>query len=293
MQPLKPLRSSQKAQKKDLPQRSLRTPLRSLRSQGGGDLHMFDLTDKSAVITGARRGIGKGIAVALAQAGADVLVSDIDLEDCKETCREIEEKTGQRAVPFKCDVTKKEEVEAMVEKAVNEFGKLDVLVNNAGIAPFKDFLEITEDGWDNVMEINLKGQFLCAKAAAKEMAKRGWGRIINIASIASGQTGVGFPQAAHYTASKGGVTALTETLALELGPKGIRVNAIGPGIIETEMTSDMLSDEEQRRNILHRTPVGRVGEPADIGAAAVYLASKEADFVNGVVLFVDGGWLAG
>ncbi len=254
---------------------------------------MFNLTNKSAVITGARRGIGKGIALALAQAGADVLVSDIDLKDCEKTCQEIEEETGQRAVPFRCDVTKKDEVEAMVEKAVDEFGRLDILVNNAGIAQFKDFFELEEQDWDKVLEVNLKGQFLCAQAAAKEMAKNGWGRIINIASIASGQVGVGFPQVAHYTASKGGVTGLTETLALELGPKGVRVNAIGPGIIETEMTSDMLSTEEQRRNILARTPVGRVGQPADIGAAAVYLASEEADFVNGAILFVDGGWLAG
>lgn len=254
---------------------------------------MFDLTGKSAIITGARRGIGKGIALALAQAGADVLVSDIDLEDCKKACQEIEEKTGQQAIPFLCDVTNKEEVEGMVAMAVDEFGRLDILVNNAGISQFKDFFEMTEEEWDKVIEVNLKGQFLCAQVAAREMAKNGWGRVINVASIASGQVGVGFPQVAHYTASKGGVTGLTETLALELGPKGIRVNAIGPGIIETEMTSDMLSDEEQRRNILARTPIGRIGRPSDIGAAAVYLASDEADFVNGIVLFVDGGWLAG
>ncbi len=229
----------------------------------------------------------------MAQAGADVLVSDIDLEDCKKACAEIEEKTGQRAVPFKCDVTKKEEVQAMVDKAVEEFGKLDILVNNAGIAPFKKFLELTEEDWDKVLEVNLKGQFLCAQAAGKKMVEAGWGRIINIASIASGQVGVGFPEVSHYTASKGGVTALTETLALELGPHGVRVNAVGPGVIETEMTSDMLSTGEQRENILARTPVGRVGKPEDIGAAAVYLASAEADFVNGVTLFVDGGWLAG
>ncbi|MFW6143823.1 MAG: SDR family NAD(P)-dependent oxidoreductase [Patescibacteria group bacterium] len=254
---------------------------------------MFDLSGKSAVITGARRGIGKGIAFTLAQAGADVVVSDIDLEDCEKTCQEIVEKTGQCAVAFKCDVTKKEEVHSLVDKAVGEFGKLDILVNNAGIAPFREFLKISEEEWDKVLEVNLKGQFLCAQVAAKEMAKNGWGRIINIASIASGQVGVGFPQTAHYTASKGGVTAVTETMALELGPKGIRVNAIGPGIIATEMTQDMLSDDEQKRDLLERTPVGRIGKPEDIGAAAVYLASEEADFVNGVTLFVDGGWLAG
>ena len=254
---------------------------------------MFNLDNKSAIITGARRGIGRGIAMALAEAGADVLVSDIDLADCEKTCREIAEKTGRRAVPFKCDVAKKDEVEAMVAKAVAEFERLDILVNNAGIAPFKPFLELTEEDWDRVLDINLKGQFLCAQAAAREMAKNKWGRIINIASIASGQVGVGFASIAHYCASKGGVVAMTEALALELAHLGIRVNAIGPGVIETKMTESILANEEIRQGMLARTIVGRFGKPADVAAAVVYLASDEADFVTGATLFVDGGWLAG
>ena len=254
---------------------------------------MFDLSGKSAIITGARRGIGKGIALALAEAGVDVLVSDIDLADCEAACAEIEEATGRRAVPFKCDVTKKDEVEAMVAKAVAEFGKLAILVNNAGIAPFKPFLELTEEDWDQVLDINLKGQFLCAQAAAREMAKNKWGRIINIASIASGQVGVGFLNLAHYCASKGGVTAMTEELALELSPKGINVNAIAPGVIETPMVEALLSDEATKQGILARTPKGRLGKPRDIAATAVFLASNEADYITGVTLFVDGGWLAG
>lgn len=254
---------------------------------------MFDLSGKSAVITGARRGIGKGIALALAEAGADVLVSDIDLADCEETCREIEKKTGQKAVPFKCDVTKKDEVGVMVAKAVSEFGKLDILVNNAGIAPMKPFLELTEEDWDRTLDINLKGQFLCAQAAAREMVKNKWGRIINIASIASGQVGVGFANVAHYCASKGGVTAMTEALALELAPLGIRVNAVGPGVIETAMTEGILADEPTKQGMLARTPVGRFGKPEDVAGMVVYLASDEADFVTGATFFVDGGWLAG
>lgn len=254
---------------------------------------MFNLSGKSAIITGARRGIGKGIALALAQAGAGVLVSDIDLADCEATCREIEEKTGRKAIPFKCDVTKKDEVGQMVARAVAEFGKLDILVNNAGIAPFKPFLELTEEDWDRVLDINLKGQFFCAQAAAREMIKNEWGRIINIASIASGQVGVGLASIAHYCASKGGVVAMTEALAVELGPLGIRVNAVGPGVIETPMTKDMLADEKMRPGMLARIPVGRFGKPEDVAGMVVYLASDEADFVTGATFFVDGGWLAG
>jgi len=254
---------------------------------------MFNLSGKAAVVTGARRGIGKGIALALATAGADVLISDVDLADCEAAAEEIREKTGRKVIPCKCDVTKKEEVEAMVAKAVSEFGKLDILVNNAGIAQFKPFLELTEEDWDRTIDINLKGQFLCAQAAAKEMIKNKWGRIINIASIASGQVGVGFASIAHYCASKGGVTAMTEALALELAPLGIRVNAIGPGVIETPMTKDLLGDETTKKGLLARTVVGRFGKPADIAAIAVYLASEEADFTTGATFFVDGGWLAG
>jgi len=253
---------------------------------------LFDLSGKVAIVTGARRGIGKGIALALAQAGADVVVSDINLEDCQKVVEEIEG-LGRRGLAVKCDVTQKLEVDGMIQKTVEEFGKVDILVNNAGIVEFKPFLELTEEDWDKVLAVNLKGYFLCAQAAAREMVKQKWGRIINIASIASGQVGVGFPQIAHYCASKGGIVALTEALALELSPLGINVNAIGPGVIETDMTKGMLSDEKTKQGILLRTPKGRVGQPRDIGAAAVFLASDEADYVTGATLFVDGGWLAG
>jgi len=254
---------------------------------------MFDLTDKVAIVTGARRGIGRGIALALAEAGADVTVSDISLEECQKVVEEIEA-MDRKGLAVKCDVTQKAEVEEMVAQTVKEFGRVDILVNNAGIlGGFKPFLELTEEEWDRVLEINLKGQFLCSQAAAKEMVKNKWGRIINIASIASGQTGIGYPLIAHYCASKGGITALTEALALELSPQGINVNAIGPGVIETDMTKGMLADEKTQQGILMRVPKGRVGRSEDIGAAAVFLASDEADYITGATLFVDGGWLAG
>lgn len=254
---------------------------------------MFDLSGKIAIVTGARRGIGRGIALSLVQAGADVVVSDVSLEDCQKVVGEVEA-LGRKGLAVKCDVSKKAEVDEMVQKTVAEFGKVDILVNNAGIlGGFKPFLELTEEDWDKVIEINLKGQFLCAQSAAREMIRNKWGRIVNIASIASGQVGVGFPQIAHYCASKGGITAMTEALALELSPQGVNVNAIGPGVIETEMTKGMLADEKTRQGMLMRVPKGRVGQPEDIGAAAVFLASDEADYITGATLFVDGGWLAG
>lgn len=253
---------------------------------------MFSLKNKTAIITGARRGIGKGIALKMAEAGVNVVVSDINQEECQKVVEEAE-KLGIKGLAVKCDVTQKEEVEKMIKAAKDKFGRLDILVNNAGIAIFKPFLEMTEEDWDKTLDINLKGYFLCAQAAAREMVKNKWGRIINIASVASGQVGIGFPNLAHYCASKGGIIAMTEELALELSPKGINVNAIGPGVIQTEMTKGILEDEKTKQGLLARIPKGRVGQPQDIGYAAVFLASDEADYITGATLFIDGGWLAG
>ena len=253
---------------------------------------MFDLTGKVAVVTGARRGIGRGIALKLAEAGADVVVSDISFEDCQKVVGEIEA-LGKKGLAVKCDVTQKSEVEEMVAQTVKELGKVDILVNNAGIYAPKPFLELTEEEWDRTVDIDLKGQFLCAQAAAKEMAKNKWGRIINIASIASGQVGAGVLASAHYCAAKGGVTGMTEALALELAPMGIRVNAVGPGAIDTAMTKGAFEDEKAKQGFLMRIPVGRIGKPEDIAGMVVYLASDEADYVNGATIFIDGGYLAG
>lgn len=253
---------------------------------------MFDLTNKVAIVTGARRGIGRGIALMMAKAGAKVVVSDLNLEECQKVVEEIK-KIGSDGLAVKCDVTNEKEVEEMVLKTVEKFGKVDILVNNAGIAPFKPFLEITEEDWDKVLAVNLKGYYLCAQAAAKEMIKNGWGRIINIASVAMGQVGFGFPNLTHYCASKGGIVAFTEALALELTPKGINVNAISPGVIDTEMAKPVTENPEMRETILSRIPKGRVGRPEDIAAAVVFLASEEADYITGATLVVDGGWLAG
>ena len=196
------------------------------------------LEGRTAIVTGARRGIGRAIALALAKEGANVTVGDISQEDCQKVVDEIE-KMGRKGLAVKCDVTATPEVEDMVSKTVAKFGKVDILVNDAGIIAFKPFLELTDEEWDSIISVNLKGQFLCARAAAREMIKNKWGRIINIASISSGGCGIAFPLIAHYTASKGGVMALTEALALELTSQGINVNAICPGAIDTSMVQSI------------------------------------------------------
>ena len=252
---------------------------------------MFNLTNKKALVTGGSRGIGRGIALSLAKQGADVAVNYRSNQAEAEAVVSEIKAMGRESFAVQADVSNREDVEKMIGEVVAKFGKIDILVNNAGICIFKAFEEMTEEDWDKTLDTNLKGQFLCAKEAVKLMGPGG--KIINIASIASGGVGIGFRQIAHYTASKGGVVALTENLALELAPKGINVNAIAPGVIETDMTKGLLSDEKTKAGLLTRIPKGRVGKPEDIGAAAAFLASDEADYITGVVLYVDGGWLAG
>lgn len=254
---------------------------------------MFELNGKYALVTGASRGIGKGIALSLAEQGANIAINyRSSIDKAHQVQKEIEA-MGQEAIVIQADVSKSEEVAEMFEKIKEEWGRLDILVNNAGIVQFKDFEDISEEDWDKVLDVNLKGQFLCSQEAVKIMKKNSWGRIINIASIASGDVGVGFMQTSHYTASKGGVKGLTENMALELGKYGINVNAIGPGVIETDMTQGMVDDEQTKKGMLQRIPKGRVGNAEDIGAATAFLASEEADYITGAVLYVDGGWLAG
>jgi NAD(P)-dependent dehydrogenase (short-subunit alcohol dehydrogenase family) len=247
------------------------------------------LDNKIAIVTGARRGIGHAIALAMAREGANVIVSDISQEDCQTVVTEIES-LGRKGLALKCNVSSRAEIEEMVRRTVTEFGKVDILVNNAGIISFKPFLELTDEDWDNTMNINLKGQFLCARAVAREMVKNKWGRIINIASISSGGCGIAFPLVAHYTASKGGVIALTEALALELTPQGVNVNAICPGAIDTDMVKGV-KEGGQLEQILVRIPKGRLGRPEDIASLATFLASDESDYISGAAIVIDGGWL--
>jgi len=253
---------------------------------------MLELKNKVAIITGARRGMGKSHAIKLAKAGAKVVVADISLEDCQKVVDEIK-KSGGEAMAVKCDVTKKAEVDEMVQMAVKKWGKVDILVNNAGICQFKPFLELTEEEWDRTIDINLKGYFLCAQAAAKEMIKQKSGVIINIASVAMGQQGIGFPNIAHYCASKGGIVGMTEALAVELAPYNIRANAISPGMIETPMIDPVKQDPKTMEAMLARVPMRRVGKPEEVSNLVLFLASDESSYMTGSTVVIDGGWLAG
>jgi len=247
----------------------------------------MDLKNKVAIVTGSRRGIGKAIALTLAKAGANVVVSDINLDDCNKVVEEIKAINGN-ALAVKADVSNPEDVSKMINLTTEKFGKVDILINNAGIYMQKSLKEITEKDFDRILDINLKGVFLCSKAAVPEMIKQGKGKIINIASIA-GQ--VGFANSSAYCASKGGIINMTRELALELGQYKINVNAIGPGVIETLMTKDLLEDKATKEALLANIPLNRIGKPEDIANAALFLASDNSDYITGITLFVDGGWL--
>jgi len=253
--------------------------------------NLFELEGKVALVTGARRGMGRTHCLILASAGAKVVVSDINKEECQKVVAEIEDKGGE-ALAVKCDISQKSEVEAMVAQAVERFGRVDILVNNAGIADFKEFISMTEEDWDRTIDINLKGYFLCSQAAVKEMIKTGSGVIVNIGSIAMGQTGVGFQNLVHYVASKGGIAGMTEALALELAHYNIRVNAVAPGAIDTPMVDPIKSNDEGLKGLLARLPMKRMGKPEEISSAVLFLASDASSYMTGSVINVDGGWLA-
>lgn len=252
---------------------------------------MFELKNKIALVTGARRGMGRTHALKLASQGAKVAVTDIDLGECQTVADEIKANGGE-AIAFELDVTKKKQVDNVFDEVVKHFGRLDILVNNAGIYESKPALEMSEEEWDRMIDINLKGEFLCAQKAAREMAKNKWGRIINVASIASGGVGVGIVGGAHYTASKGGIIGLTETLAIEFAPLGINVNVIAPGAIDTPMIQAAQLSEEELAGMLQQVPLKRIGKPEEVSALVVFLASEESSYVTGATFHVDGGWLA-
>ncbi|MBU1039298.1 SDR family oxidoreductase [Patescibacteria group bacterium] len=252
---------------------------------------MFNLTGKVALITGAKQGMGLAHAKALASQGAKVVVTDINLAECQKVAEEIIGAGGQ-AIAFKMDVTDLQEINQVFAEVEKHYGRLDILINNAGVYLPKAATELTEGDWDKTIDINLKGQFFCAQAAAKLMTKNKWGRIINISSIASGQVGVGIAGGVHYTSSKGGVIGMSETMAIEWAPLGITVNVIAPGAIDTPMASSSDIPKEALQGLMARIPLNRMGLPEEVAAAAVFLASGEAGYVTGATLHVDGGWLA-
>lgn len=251
---------------------------------------MFNLKNRNALVTGGSRGIGRGIVLALAKAGANVAINyHSKNEEAEKLATEVKA-LGVKSFTVMGDVSDKESVATMFGQVKEQFGDLNILVNNAGVVTMGTIDKLSEEDWDRVVDTNLKGHFLCIKEALKIMPKGG--KIVSISSIASGGVGVGFGNIAHYAASKGGVVGMVEDLAIELGPRGININAIGPGVIETDMTQGMLSDEKTKSGMLSRIPKGRVGKAEDIGYATVFLASDEADYITGVTLYVDGGWLS-
>ncbi len=243
------------------------------------------LQNKVAIITGAGSGIGKSTALIFAKEGAKVVVANRREDKGQNTVDEIK-KQGGEAMFIKTDVSNWDDVSNMVEKVVESYGKVDILINNAGVLRMGPLTEVNEDDWNYVLNINLKGVFYTMKKIIPLMIKQGKGKIINIASIAGL---VGFEQIGPYCASKGGVIALTREAALEYAKNKININCIAPGVIRTEMTG-MLEDEQTNSYYRLQTPYPRLGEGEDIGYAALYLASDESDFMTGQVMVVDGGW---
>ncbi|MGQ3177020.1 MAG: 2-dehydro-3-deoxy-D-gluconate 5-dehydrogenase KduD [Blastomonas fulva] len=246
----------------------------------------FDLAGKTALVTGANTGIGQAIAVALAEAGVDVAVAG--RSEPTETLAAIQA-TGRKAVNIAADFGSIEPVGRVIDEALAGLGRLDILVNNAGIIRRADLLDFGEADWDAVIDTNLKTLFFLSQAAARHMASRGSGKIINIASLLTFQGGVRVPS---YAAAKSGVGGVTKAMANELAPKGVQVNAIAPGYIATNNTAALQADETRNRQIMERIPAGRWGRPQDIAGAALFLASPASDYVTGHILAVDGGWLA-
>jgi len=244
------------------------------------------LEGKVAVVTGAASGIGWATAIRFAEEGADLALADVDEAGLEETAEDVR-RLGRRALTRRTDVRERAQVEALVEAATAELGGLDVMVANAGVGRGASFLEGTDEQYDFVMDVNMRGVYLCGQAAARAMVARGTaGSIINTASTYAEVTA---PGSAVYSASKGGVRMLTKSMAVELGSHGIRVNCIGPGWIRTGMNP--LTDEDRLARILPGVPLGRVGTPRDVAGAALFLASDDAAYVTGVILFVDGGWI--
>lgn len=248
----------------------------------------FDLTGKTALVTGARRGIGRAAATALARAGADVVGVSASIDGGDQVAAEIAA-LGRAFRPYRCDLADRRAVHALAQQVEAEVPRVDVLVLNAGTIERRPAVEHADELWDRVLEVNLSSQFVLAREVGRGMVDRGSGKVIFVASLLSFQGGVTVP---GYAASKGGIAQLAKALANEWAPHGINVNAVAPGYIATDNTEALREDETRARQILERIPAGRWGEPQDLAGAFVFLASRASDYVHGIVLPVDGGWLA-
>lgn len=249
----------------------------------------FSLKGKVALITGGSRGLGLGMASALAQAGADIMLAARGEDELNRSAAQLSETTGQRVGTMPIDLFDLTNQRELVATTVNKLGGLDILVNNAGIQVRKPFMEMTPDEYDLVTGVNLRAVFFLCQAAGRHMIESGGGKIINISSLTSK---IGIQNTSAYSAAKGGVFSLTKSLAVELAPHNIRVNALAPGYFRTSLTEAAFADPARKEWIESRTPLGRSGDPLDLGWAAVYLASPASDYLTGEVLFVDGGWMS-
>ncbi|MFZ4122604.1 MAG: 2-dehydro-3-deoxy-D-gluconate 5-dehydrogenase KduD [Caulobacterales bacterium] len=247
---------------------------------------LFSLEGKVAVVTGANTGLGQGIAVALAGAGADIAA--VGIVPAAETGEAVR-KAGRRFIGISANLSSLEPIPRVIEETLAALGHIDILVNNAGLIRRADSVDFSESDWDDVINVNLKGAFFLSQAAGRHMIAQGHGKIINIASMLSFQGGIRVPS---YTASKSGIAGITRLLACEWAGQGVNVNAIAPGYMATDNTAQLRADDKRAAEILGRIPAGRWGEPSDLAGAAVFLASKASDYLHGTVIPVDGGWLA-
>lgn len=249
-------------------------------------LNKFSLEGKVAMVTGCEQGLGMGMAIGLAQAGADIF--GVGIGDMSAVKAEVE-KAGRKFSSMKANLIQQDKIDEIVTACLEEMGRIDILVNNAGIIRREDSINFSEKDWDDVININLKTVFFLCQRVAKEFIKQGKGKIINIASMLSFQGGIRVPS---YTASKSGIKGITMLMANEWAKYNINVNAIAPGYMATDNTANLRADENRSNEILARIPAGRWGTPDDVAGAAVFLASEASDYVNGFTLAVDGGWLA-
>ncbi len=249
----------------------------------------YEISGRVGIVTGASSGLGVTYAETLAESGVNVVIAARRYGRLVEVAKRLE-KLGTRVIPVKTDVTKEDDVKKMVETTIENFGKVDISVNNAGVASVSPSIEMSLEEWNKVINVNLTGVFLCARTAAREMIKQKHGKIINIASI-YGAVGDVFPSAPYY-ATKGAVINLTRAFAIEWAPHKINVNAIAPGFFPSEMTAPIFKDEVSLKHIISKTPLGRTGRPLDLKAALLYLASPASDYVTGQTFFIDGGWTA-
>lgn len=243
----------------------------------------MELEGQIALVTGGGQGIGKAISLTLAKDGADVVIFELNLDKAEEVSKEIEG-LGRRALPIKVDVANPVEVEEGFRKGIETFGRLDILVNNAGITKDSLLVRMKEEDWDQVLDVNLKGAFLCTRAAVKPMSKQRYGRIINISSVVAF---MGNPGQVNYVASKAGIVGFTKTVAKEYASRGITVNAIAPGFIQTAMTEAL--PEQVKEAMLKEIPLGKFGFPEDVANAVRFLASKDSGYITGQVIHVNGG----